>query len=341
MTSRVGVFINYMSCIEERRYCKDLDAVLDVLGTGRSRAIEMVAEVYQRAYGAPLFDDLRQPPPRVHASLDAIRRARAAQLMLYICAVDLIGREHRLAWLGGYSLGYGGVFVIAGMLSLDDLLLQVLPIIRPYSEDNLRRWNAADLRSIFLYAPGASRFNDDAKAVIARRYPAIRVKDDRPPFALQVAGTESELVKLRRDMLDRYPAAIAASTDIIRCDSAHLHPERYAAIADSLDAIRFRAAACDILTHRDGVLRGDLAAIAGGGALFRSIHAPLRMSSIVERMVPYRAPVILVGSERVSRFAFYGFGDALSDCTFYDWEDVLLRRVPLEPRAMPQDGVSW
>jgi hypothetical protein len=95
-----------------------------------------VAEVYERAYGAPLFDDLRQPPPRVHASLDTIRRARAAQLMLYICAVDLIGREHPLAWMGGYSLGYGGVFVIAGMLSLDDLLFHVLPIIRPYAEDN-------------------------------------------------------------------------------------------------------------------------------------------------------------------------------------------------------------
>jgi hypothetical protein len=341
MTSQVGVFINYMSCIEERRYCKDLDGVLHVLRASSSRAVRAVADVYERAYSAPLFDDLRQPPPRVHASLDTIRRARAAQLMLYICAVDVIAREHRLAWMGGYSLGYCGVFVIAGMLSLDDLLFQVLPIIRPYSEDNLRRWNTADLRSIFLYAPGEPRFNDDAKAVIARKLPSIRVKDDRPPYALQVAGPESELIKLRREMLDRYPAAVSASTDIIRCDAAHLHPERYAALAENLDTVRFRAAACDILTHRDGVLRGDLAAVAAGGALFRSILAPLRMSSIVERMQPYRAPVILVGSERTSRFAFYGFGDALSDSTFYDWEDVLLRRVPLDPRAMPQDGVSW
>jgi hypothetical protein len=261
--------------------------------------------------------------------------------MLYLCAADLIRAEYRVAWMGGYSLGYAGAFVIAEMLRLDDVLFQVLPLIRPYAEDNLQCWNAANLRSIFLYGPGESGFNDHAKAAIAEKYPSTRVKDDRPPYALQVAGREGEIVELRREMLDRYPAAASASTDMIRSDSAHLHPERYPAIAEKLDALRFGTPGCDILTHRDGVLRRDQTGQAAGRALFRSILAPLRMSSIVEGMRPYRAPVVLIGSERVSRFAFYGFGAALSGCIFYDWEDVLLRRVPLEPRTMPQDGVSW
>jgi len=142
-------------------------------------------------------------------------------------------------------------------------------------------------------------------------------------------------------MLARYPAAVSASTDMIRSDSAHLYPDRYPQIARQLDALTFAPAACDILTHKDGALRGDAARVGAGQALFRSILAPLRMSSIVEAMQRYRVPVILVGSERFSRFAFYGFDNRLAGCVFYHWEDVVLGRAPLEPLAMPQDGVSW
>ena len=339
--TRAGLFINYMSCIEERRHCKDLDAVLAAIAANRSRVVQAVIDGYERVYGAPLFEDLRQAPPRSNVSLDTIRRARAAQLMLYICAVDVIRTERQIAWIGGYSLGYGGAFFLSGMLTLDALLRQVMPIIRPYAEDNLRCWNDGSLRSVFLYAPGVAGFNDDAKTSIARRYRSVRVKDDRPPYALQVAGPEDEIVALRGELLDRYPAAVSASTDMIRSDSAHLYPERYPDIARKLDALAFGAAACDIVTHKDGVLRGESARRPAARVLFRSILAPLRMSSIVEGVQLYRAPVILVGSERVSRFAFHGFGDALAGCRFYHWEDVLLGRQPLEPLAMPREGVGW
>ena len=341
MTDSVNVFIGYMSCIEEGRYCDEPKAILDVAMQELGPEATQIASLYAEQYGLNLFDELCRPTLLTSGDLDKIRMARMAQILLYTLAGELLKIRFHLGSVSGYSLGYFPAFMLAGLLSVKDVLEVVAPASRGYAADNRKAWEEGRLFSSFLYCPGEPEFFDAVSTVIDLGACDLTVKDARPPYSLQVVGTHTQLVALRDNAFKQFPAAARYSTSIIRSDSAHVDPKRYCDTERIYNGIAFNDSSACLITHIDGPIPAGPAPAFTGSMLFRAQHAGMNMSRVNSALARRTGPVVLIGSKRVSKFAFYGMHDRLFPQPHHFWEDTLLKSAPSTHAWLNQQHASW
>lgn len=321
----VGIFVNYMSCIEESRYCDNPRDIVSVLLCGGIPEIEAACKSFESIYGRKWEDEILAPTLLRESDLDALRAGRAAQQLLYWFAIENLKMKYKISYLSGYSMGYTVAFMAAKSLNAQTLLNELLPANRTYALDNLSTWMEGSLASTFLYSPSHAEFNAKVKGLISREFTELKVKDDRPPYSLQVAGPIAQLRGLRDRVLTLFPQAATHSTQLIKSDSAHLTPEKYTALLESFCRLPLHIPELDIITHVDGTLEAGRPHANLGAVLFNALQAPMRMESINTQARQRGCELVLIGSKRVNRFAFHGFGGNRFSSRYFFWEDLLLR----------------
>jgi len=73
----------------------------------------------------------------------------------------------------------------------------------------------------------------------------------------------------------------------------------------------------------------------------RALSIGRGVSRYLERLASHDVPIVLIGSERVSQFVFYGLGDRLIGNTFYFWEDFLEGSFAAPAYRLAQDRPQW
>lgn len=324
----VGVFVNYMSCVEEGRYCEYPDAVLSKLAECTSPSVTSGLEAFESVYGRSFQQEIVEPRLLIRSDLDTLRAGRAAQQLLYWYAVEHLKMTHQICYLAGYSMGYTVAFMAAGALTAKTLLSDVMPANRVYAADNFAALQDGGLSSAFLYCPTNLRFNETVKVLMQTAHPDVRVKDDRPPYSLQIAGPAKSVRALRATVLTRFPEAAATSAESIASDSAHLTPERYRQLEQRFKELALSRLLVDVVTHLNGTLTPSDRPPALGAALFNALQGRMNMSAVNDVAKDRELPLVLFGSKRVNRFAFHGFGDTAFSLPTFSWEDLLLDRSP-------------
>jgi hypothetical protein len=326
MTTReaVGFFVSYFGCTEEGRYCVDPERVLTALTAARlPRARDAILE-YERVYGASWEREILRPTLLENRSLEEFRQGRAAQLVLYVAAMEWCKTRMDVRAYAAYSFGYGAALISAGVLTANDVLAKFLPWNRDYAADNFAAWQTDRLRTTFLSATGAIGFAAFVKELSASSGGEVIVKDDRAPFAVQLVGPEDALVALRKRIFDVFPNAERESTGVARADGAHLHPERYGHIRERFKAFDFHAPESDVVLPDGGVWRAGAEIVGGADTLFNVIHAVLTTSHLGVMNRLHSGRTIALSSQKVMRFSLFGLGVGVRPERWVLWEDVLL-----------------
>jgi hypothetical protein len=293
------------------------------------------------AIGPTRFVDELRDCALLHAkSLEALQLSRVIQAGLYLCVAELIKQACDVRVASGYSFGYSIGLHAAEVCELEDEALIFMASER-YVRESWRSWNANRLRSTVIYNPHDHETNARTKE-LAGDYGSIVVKDDRAPYGLQIVGESIEVEDLRRRCFEDAPEAEAYSTGMIRSDAAHTAPEQYLEKIDLLKQIRYNTSRFAMVGHSadDDAVFG-LSEDRSARRLFESIYAPMNMGRVNERLASHDVPIVLIGSERVSQFAFYGLGDRLLGNTFYFWEDFLESSFAGPAYHLAQDRPRW
>lgn len=320
----VGIFINYMSCIEESCYCEKPKDIIETLLSDEVSEIETACKAFESTYGRRWKDEIITPTLLMGSDLDTLRAGRAAQQILYWFAIEQLKKKYRISYLSGYSMGYTVAFMAANSLDVQSLLDEVLPANRAYALDNLTAWMEGSIASIFFYFPLSTEFNAAVKDLMLREFTGVKIKDDRPPYSLQVAGPIAQIQGLRDRVFTLFPQAATYSTQMTKSDSAHLTPEKYTTLLERFCRLPLNVPECDIITHVDGTLQAGRPHANLGAVLFNALQAPMRMESINMEARQRGCELVLVGSKRVNRFAFHGFGRNRFSSRYFFWEDLLL-----------------
>jgi hypothetical protein len=323
VTTRSGFFYNYMSCIEEKRYCEHPAAVVSVL---RHNPVyeALVGSVAER-FRVDVSDELCQPMLVTSADVDGRRMARVLQLALYVVAADEIRKRTSIDFAAGYSYGYAAAFVQAKLLTLQQVLDGVLPALKRYSEDNLATWREDELRSMVIADFDDAQIGRYVCDLLEQRFERIRVKDLRLPHALQVVGPANDVEALRAWIFSDRPGTRRHSTPIIRSDSAHADGYRYPGALAAFRSLPFGTADCDVYFHAGEPLRAGFVPVDPGGALFAAMMSPLSMGTVYKQLLRGPTQLVMLGSRRVSRFVFFGAPTrADSPIRHLHWESLLL-----------------
>ncbi|SPA24715.1 hypothetical protein CBM2637_A170049 [Cupriavidus taiwanensis] len=320
-----GYFFNYASCVEEGRYCQSPHTTLREL-RAHADLLQPLTGWYELTYRRAVFEEVARPRLLDPSDLRGIRSARVTQLVLFLCAAMVMRQHGAPTHVAGYSLGYGAAFALSGVLTFPTFVHDVFSANFPYAEDNHAALQEDRLRSCILYDPTESTFGDTVASAIQHHFPEVIVKDDRPPFCMQVVAPQTVLDALRAWVFRSFPAAASHSTRMISSDSAHLYPDRYRAVKAAFRQVAYGKPTLDIVTHQHGVLRQGQLPEDGGGVLFDAIQAPLSMRRVVDNLVAYRGPLIMFGSARTADFVFFGLGSKALNRPLLDWEQALLQR---------------
>lgn len=336
---RVGAFVNYMSCVEEGRYCEHPEAVLSKLAECASPSVSSDLAVFESVYGRSFQQEIIEPRLLIKSDLDTLRAGRAAQQLLYWYAVEHLKMTHQVSYLAGYSMGYTVAFMAAGALTTRTLISEVMPVNRIYAADNFAALQDGGLSSAFFSCPTNPRFNETVKVLMQTAHPDVKVKDDRPPYSLQTAGPTESVRALRATVLNRFPEAAENSSQSIASDSAHLTPERYVQLQQRFNLFTLSRLSMDVVTHLDGTLTPSDRPATLGAALFNALQGRMNMAAVNEAAKDRELPLVLFGSKRVNRFAFHGFGDTAFSLPTFFWEDLLLDCNPTPLRLSSE--VTW
>lgn len=319
-----GYFFNYASCVEELCYCQSPETTVRRLAANGDLLIP-ITDWYESTYRRSLLDEVTSPTFLDSPDLISIRSARITQLALFLCAATVMRKNMAPTHTAGYSLGYGAAFSLSETLTFPLFAQDVFSANLPYARANLQALQSDKLRSCFLYDPVDLNFNAKVRGAIMRGFPDVVIKDDRPPYGMQVVAKEAILTALRDWVFAEFPAAEAGSTRMIASDSAHLHPEQYHAVKQAFRQARYSTPTMDIITHQHGILDRGVPLMDGGGILFDAIQSPLSMRRVIDGLLQYDGPLIVFGSSRTSSFVFYGLGDQGLGRPIIHWELALSR----------------
>jgi hypothetical protein len=330
--SEVVVFINYLSAFEEKSYHADAVLLAPFLREAASSddVIATYKEIVERRVGVNLFDELANP-----SLIAQSMPAREVQYYLNLAIFRIIETQIPIRAVAGYSAGYWQTFVASGAYEVEYFDRAVRPIVMAIRSENLEFWNKGTLASVFLYHPGNDRFNAEVKGWISdsNLKSFVFVKDDRPPFALQIAG-HREGVEQIWAMANRYfPEVAGYSSKVRQCDSAHLpvkpHADAHLALSRSeLSIPKYPIVGSDgfLLTKENWTT--ETAALV----LYTGVYEPLNMSLGAGGIRRLDLPVIAIGSERVTRFSFHGLAQhirplSISIFRFSDSSGIFLERL--------------
>lgn len=323
MSRRSGFFYNYMSCIEEKRYCERPDAVVSILG--QNPAYEEMTARFAERFNVNVSSELCQPRLAASEDVDEVRLARVLQLALYVVAAEALRERNSIRFAAGYSYGYAAAFVQAGLLTLEQVLDRVFPALRPYGEDNLAAWRNNQLRSMVVADFDDTQIGHYVCDLLEQRFERVRVKDLRLPYALQVVGHPEDVEALRALIFSERPGAQRYSTPIIRSDSAHSDGYRYPGVLAALRSLAFGTADIDVYFHVGEPIRAHCAPCDPGGALLVAMMSPLSMGTVYKQLLPGPTRLIMFGSRRVSRFVLFGApAPDDSQVRYFHWESLLL-----------------
>ncbi|WP_454726322.1 MULTISPECIES: hypothetical protein [Cupriavidus] len=335
--TRPGFFFNYASCVEEGRYCQSPHMTLREL-RAHADLLQPLTGWYEETYRRAVFDEVEKPGLLDDSSLPGIRTARITQLVLFLCAAMVLRQRGAPTHAAGYSLGYGAAFALSGVLTFPAFVHEVFSANFPYASDNHAALQEDRLRSCILYDPTEPAFGDIVANAIRRHFPEVVVKDDRPPYCMQVVAPEALLEALRAWVFRSFPISALHSTRVIRSDAAHLYPDRYQTVKAAFRQVAYSQPDLDIITHQHGVLRQGQVPEDGGGVLFDAIQAPLSMRRVVDCLCAYRGPLIMFGSARTADFVFFGLSNRTLSRPVLDWEQALLQRdIPI----VTTDEADW
>ncbi|AOZ10458.1 hypothetical protein BKK80_33335 [Cupriavidus malaysiensis] len=321
----LGYFFNYASCVEEGRYCQSPHTTLRELHA-HADLLQPLNRWYKETFGRSVFEEVAKPRLLDPLDLPSVRTARVTQLVLFLCAAMVLRQRSAPTHTAGYSLGYGAAFALSGVLPFPAFVHDVFSANYPYANDNHTALQEDRLRSCILYDPTEPAFGVTVANAIRRHFPEVVVKDDRPPYCMQVVAAETVLDALRAWVFRSFPASASHSTRMIRSDAAHLYPDRYQAVKAAFRQAAYGVPGLDIVTHQHGVLGQGRFLEDGGGVLFDAIQAPLSMRRVVDVLVAYRGPLIMFGSARTADFVFFGLGNKALNRPVIDWEQALLLR---------------
>lgn len=325
MRRRTGFFYNYMSCIEEKRYCELPTAVVSVLS--QSPAYAELSESFAERFGIDVSAELCQPRLATSENVDERRTARVLQLALYVLAAEVIRQRIPGDFAVGYSYGYAAAYVQTKLLTLEQILDGVFPALKRYSEDNLAAWRNDELRSTVIVDFDDAQIGRYVCDLLEHRFERIRVKDLRLPHALQVVGPASDVETLRTLVFSERPGARQHSTPVIRSDSAHFDGYRYSGALAAFRSLAFGTADLDVYFHLGEPVRAGFVSSDAGGALLAAMMSPLSMGTVYKLLLGEATQLIMFGSRRVSRFALFGApAPTDSPIQYLHWEPLLLGR---------------
>jgi len=218
MTSRdpgqVGLFFNYLSCYEEKRYCKDAERVARALQQASNPRLKRVIEFVEALIRTKLVDELRERAFLHTKDLEASRLSRVTQAGLYLCVGELIKQACDVRVASGYSFGYSIGLHAAEVCEIEEEA-RIFMLSEQYIREIWHTWNTDRLRSTVIYDPRDRETNARFKE-LAGAYGSIAIKDDRPPYGLQIVGEAAEVEDLRRRYFEAHPGARECSTGMIR-----------------------------------------------------------------------------------------------------------------------------
>ena len=169
----------------------------------------------------------------------------------------------------------------------------------------------------------------------------LKLKDDREPYAIQLAGSNAALGRLACIVGNVHPGFETTSTRIFPTDAGHTNPEDYYDVRDAFSLLQMRPPRFEIMTHTDGAINRHVGAVPLSTVLFNTLCAPLSTGKVNRYLQSVSYPIIYLGSRQSARFVFYGFGPSKFSSPCYHWEDVLLSDDALTPLALPQDALNW
>jgi hypothetical protein len=339
--TEAALFVSYASCLEEKEYCRFPSRVAPVLSEGCGEIGRAIIRCYEEIYRKPLMDELLNPTLLASGDFESVRQARATQLSLYVLALEVLRLRLSITRSAAFSAGYGPLFVAAGSLDPVDWLSKMYSAIREYSLNNVRIRSAGDLHTKLFCSYGSDDFSSFVVRAATEAGIDATLKDDREPYAVQLTGTNASLEQLARIVEATHPGFETTSTRVIRTDGAHIHPQRYREIKETLSLLNMALPKFEITTHTEGTLDRHAGTAPLPTVLFNALCAPLSMGRINRYLQAVSCPVIHLGSPRTARFAFYGFGPRRFSSPCFHWEDVLLSDETISPLSLPQDSPNW
>ncbi|MFT4100995.1 MAG: hypothetical protein QM674_08155 [Burkholderiaceae bacterium] len=334
------LFVSYLSCVEERRYCEHPEEICEVLLEEELPLFKEALHIYEECYATSWQKEVLKGELLQSKGFEVLRQAKAVQLVLYFGATEYLTKKFNIRQLSGYSIGYAAVFAAVETMKPRDLL-NILPINRDYALNNIKIWETGEYHSILLCSYDNAQFSREIRELVTLFLPKILVRDDRHPYAVQCVGSRSELEHLRDLVFARFEAETTSSS-IIKADGSHLWQEKYPAIREVFESFSFSAPKIEISTHVDGILKSGMSALEAGRVLFNCVQAPLSMGTVNERLRGLDLPVLYVGSERTARFVFYGFGPAKFAKPCFHWEQSILTGTMEHSMSLPQESLlKW
>jgi hypothetical protein len=308
--TRVVLYFNYLSAFEEKCYCRNTDALSDLLrkAAGRIPMVGQLDDLCVEETGADIVTELA-----MGRLLSDPMMCRFAQFYLYLMLFEVLKREFEIVAVAGYSAGYWLASVACGLFDPRYFKAVVAPIMMEYRTSNWRSWESDTLSSSFLYHPHFEDLNSVIKEWIAtsRFSGKVRVKDDRPPHAIQIAGLRNEVEEIAALAREQFPDLEKYSTKPRRSDGAHINWCDHGWLLERLQAAQPQAPTFPIVgSHGDILSAESWQPSKGAEALFRGVIQPLCMTKLAHTLQTFDLPVLAIGSERVTRFSFHG----LSEC---------------------------
>src|SRR5262245_60926186 len=98
----VGLFINYASCVEEKRYCEDASKVKPVLSRGIDPSVDRALDFYALLFGKQLVEEIEGPEFAFRKDLASLRKARVSQLILFFCVARWLSSRFEVTYASGY-----------------------------------------------------------------------------------------------------------------------------------------------------------------------------------------------------------------------------------------------
>ncbi len=340
MSHPVSVFASYSSCCEEGYYCRHPAEITKILCDAQGPLFDQARSLYLDIYQQDWREEVVNPRLLKTKKLPDINQARSTQQILYLGALEWIKARFSITSGCGFSLGYSAIFMAANIITPKNWMGGLYPAIGAYLAHNHDVWLEGKTFTTLFSAGAEAEFMPVLRAMIAEIYPEAMVKDDRYPYALQIVAPERELLEIRARIFQAFPHAERKSSAMIRTDAAHFSPERYRETQGVFSRAQVAPAAFEVVTHDSEIPAGRMDE-AAGSKLFMAIHGPLCMGVINRHLTNAGTPLVLIGSGRAAKFAFYSFGNALFKQPYYFWEDVLLKRWATPDFSLQQAYPTW
>jgi hypothetical protein len=303
------IFFNYLSAFEEKTYHADATQLSDCLKVevASNENLQSYERLMRKKFGISLFDELTECK-----LMGASTSCREAQFYINLSIFEIVKKELDIRAIAGYSAGYWQAALACRVYSLSYFDNVVHPILLEYRDSNFKHWMEAKLASVFISHPEVSDLNFQVKRIIAELGSPrpVFVKDDRPPYSVQIAGDRDAVDDVWQRVRAICPDVERYSTKVRRCDSAHIPVVSWAKALRRLEQTDPKPPVYPMVDPGGRVVTSDgWTNLIGARLLYDAAFLPLNMAHTAGGIRRLNVPVIAIGSTRVTKFSFYGLHD--------------------------------